>query len=89
MSLIVIHSYHRAERQGIVNLVAAYRGFPDRTKERLTKELDQKLRGLLCEVRRRNGVWEISKELADLMVAFGTTTPLRFEDAEPEDRSFI
>src|SRR5688572_1899392 len=43
MNLIVIHSYHRAERQGIVNLVAAYRGLPAEERGRLAQDADQRL----------------------------------------------
>jgi HKD family nuclease len=89
MNLIVIHSYHRAERQGIVNLVAAYRGLPAQERERLAKEADQRLRVLLARHAGGTAYGRYRRKLADLMVAFGTTTPLRYVDAEPEDRSYI
>jgi HKD family nuclease len=89
MNLIVIHSYHHAERQGIVNLVAAYRGLPAADRERLLLEADQNLRGLLGRHAGGTAYGRYRRKLADLMVAFGTTTPLRFVDADPEDRSYI
>ena len=89
MNLIVIHSYHRAELQGIVNLVAAYRGLSAEERERLAQEADRRLRALLAQHAGRTAYGRYRRKLADLMVAFGTTTPLRYVDAEPEDRSYI
>jgi hypothetical protein len=89
MNLIVIHSYHRAELQGIVNLVAAYRGLPAEERERLAQETDRRLRALLAQHGGRTAYGRYRRKLADLMVAFGTTTRLRHVDAEPEDRSYI
>jgi hypothetical protein len=89
LNLIVIHSYHLAERQGIVNLVAAYRGLPMQDRERLAREADQSLRALLGHHAGGTAYGRYRRKLADLMVAFGTTTPLRYVRAVPEDRSYI
>ena len=89
MSLIVIHSYHRAEMQGIVDLVAAYRGLPTEQRRHLAQSADERLRELLTLHAGRTAYGRYRRKLADLMVAFGTSSPLRFVDAEPEDASYI
>jgi hypothetical protein len=89
MNLIVIHSYHHAERQGIVNLVAAYRGLPIQDRERLATEADQSLRLLLSQHAGGTAYGRYRRKLADLMVAFGTATSLRYVRAAHEDRSYI
>jgi hypothetical protein len=89
MNMIVIHSYHHAERQGIVNLVAAYRGLPIQYRERLSDEADESLRALLSQHAGGTAYGRYRRKLADLMVAFGTTTPLRYVSAAAEDRSYI
>jgi hypothetical protein len=89
MSLIVIHSYHRAEMQGIVNLVAAYRGLPDDVRYSLSEDADHHLRQLLDQYAGDTAYGRYRRKVADLMVAFGTTIGFLFVAAEPEERSYI
>jgi hypothetical protein len=89
MSLIVIHSYHQAELQGIVNLVAAYRAFPDDRRAAVAADADRRLRELLERYAGGSAYGRYRRKVADLMVAFGTTIGLRFVSADPEERSYI
>jgi hypothetical protein len=89
MSMIVIHTYHQAELQGIVNLVAAYRGLPREAQDAVTAEADHRLRELLAQYGGGTAYGRYRRKVADLMVAFGTTIGFRFEEAIPEDRSYI
>lgn len=89
MSLIVIHSYHQAELQGIVNLVAAYRALPDDRRAAVAADADGRLRVLLERHAGGSAYGRYRRKVADLMVAFGTTIGLRFVSADPEERSRI
>ena len=89
MSLIVIHSYHQAEMQGIVNLVTAYRGLPGNVRYSVSEDADHHLRQLLGQYAGGSAYDRYRRKVADLMVAFGTTVGFLFIAAEPEERSYI
>jgi hypothetical protein len=89
MSLIVIHSYHQAELDGIVDLVAEYRGLPDKIRNSVAVDADQQLRGLLGQYAGGTAYGRYRRKVADLMVAFGTTIDFQFVEASIEDRSYI
>jgi hypothetical protein len=89
MSLIVIHSYHQAELQGVVNLVTAYRGLPDDVRESVALDADTQLRKLLGKYAHSTTYGHYRGKVADLMVAFGTTVGFQFVDALPEERSYL
>ena len=89
MSLIVIHSYHQAELQGIVNLVAAYRALPGDRRAAVAADADRRLRELLERYAGGSAYGRYRRKVADLMVAVGSTIGLRFVSADPEERSYI
>lgn len=89
MNLIVIHSYHQAEMQGIVNLVAAYRGLPDAVRHSVSEDADHHLRQLLDQYAGSTAYGRYRRKVDDLMVAFGTTVGFQFVDGDPEDRSYL
>lgn len=89
MSLIVIHSYHQAEMQGIVNLVAAYRGLPDDVRSSVSEDADHHLRQLLDQYAGDSAYGRYRRKVADLMVAFGATVGFRFVTADLEERSYL
>lgn len=89
MDLIVIHSYHRAELTGIANLVTAYRGLPDQLRIQLRNWADRRLRAKLQAHAGGTAYGRYRRKIADLLVAFGTTTGLEYVAVAPEDRSYV
>jgi phosphatidylserine/phosphatidylglycerophosphate/cardiolipin synthase-like enzyme len=89
MSLIVIHTYHQAELEGIVNLVAAYRRLSDNLRNSLAMEADHRLRELLAQYAGGTAYGRYRRKVADLMVAFGSTVGFQYIEAATEDRSYI
>jgi hypothetical protein len=89
MNLIVIHSYHQAELPGIVNLLAAFRGLSPTQRDRIVRNADASLRTLLAAHAGGTAYGRYRRKLADLMVAFGTTTRLRYVAGVSEDLSYI
>ena len=89
MNLIVIHSYHRSELSGIVNLVTEYRALNDADRAALSLWADERLRALLKVHGGGTAYGRYRRKIADLLVAFGSTTRIDFHAAPTEDRSFI
>jgi hypothetical protein len=75
--------------EGIVDLVAACRGLLTEQRHRLAQSADQRLRELLTLHAGRTAYGRYRRRRADLTVAFGTSSPLLFTDAEPGDASYI
>lgn len=89
MSLIVIHSYHRAELSGIANLVTAYRGLPESERRSVRSWADIRLRELLDMHGGGTAYGRYRHKVADLLVAFGNTSGLKYVPAEMEDLSYL
>ena len=89
MNLIVIHSYHRSELAGIVNLVTEYRALDEPQRVALHNWADQQLRGLLDANAGNTAYGRYRRKIADLMVAFGSATQVEFHRAPSEDRSYL
>jgi HKD family nuclease len=89
MNLIVIHSYHRSEVEGIVNLVSEYRVLDEAQRTAVHGWADQRLRTLLVAHAGQTAYGRYRRKIADLMTAFGSTTQVEFCPDASEDRSFI
>ena len=89
LNLIVIHTYHRSELFGIANLVAEYRALSDTGRAHLHGWADQRLRRLLSAHAGHTAYGRYRRKVADLMVAFGSTTQVVFHPDADEDRSYV
>jgi HKD family nuclease len=89
MSLIIIHSYHSGELAGTVNLVGAYRALSTDDRKSLSDSADSELRRLLSAHAGGTAYGRYRRKVADLLVAFGSTSGLRYVSAAEEDRSYI
>lgn len=89
MNLIVIHSYHRSELAGIVNLIAEYRALDEVQRLAVHGWADQRLRDLLRAHAGNTAYGRYRRKIADLLVAFGSTTRVEYTAAVQEDRSFV
>ena len=89
LDLIVIHSYHWAEAEGIANLVTAYRGLPETDRKTLNAWADTRLRNLLAKHGGKSAYGHYRNKVADLLVAFGNTSPLAYKAAAKGHEPYI